>query len=314
MAPITSLSSAPSPRTIARDCAADDPTPRLGPWRLLKLVASSHFARVYQAQPADGGPRTALYAIKVLADQEAENPAAVERFLCEAAVGRNVYHRRLVSVLSAQVQRPPFYLVMPWMEGATLAELLRQAPLPLCSALWVARQVAEGLDALNTAGWMHCDIKPANILISPQGHATLLDLGFAQRVEETITAIHRPLMGTLNHLAPELLTSILRGDIRSDIYSLGATLYESLTLRPPFTANDLADLATQHRTESPMPLRQLSPDVPQPVARLVHRMLAKEPLRRPQNPRELLNEIVPLEINAFGRRSHDIDPSLGSGS
>src|SRR5690349_11949937 len=98
--------------TAARDDVADEGAARLGPWRLLKTVAAGEFATVYQAVPAEGGPRSHSYAIKVLNGEHDLGSPAAERFLREAAVGRSVSHRHLVSVLSAQVHSSPYYLVM----------------------------------------------------------------------------------------------------------------------------------------------------------------------------------------------------------
>jgi serine/threonine-protein kinase len=193
---------------------------------------------------------------------------------------------------------------MPWLEGATLDERLAAGQrFDLPQVLWIARQAAEALDALNQAGWMHGDVKPGNIMISPEGHATLLDLGFARRGDETGSAVDRCVLGTFHYIAPEFLTSTLRADIRSDIYSLGGVLFRILTGRLPFESADLADLASQHKQSLPPNLHRLVPHLPAGVARLVHNMLAKDPLRRPQSPRELIEILARLEIECFSERS-----------
>jgi serine/threonine protein kinase len=110
-------------------------------------------------------------------------------------------------------------------------------------------------------------------------------------------------MGTFEYLAPEWLTSTLRADIRSDLYSLGAVLYRVLTGRFPFAAETLAELATQHLQSIPPDVPALAPHVPGPVARLVRRLLAKDPLRRPQSPGELCEELTRWEILTFGERN-----------
>lgn len=218
-------------------------------------------------------------------------------------MGRQVCHPHLVPVLSAHVSQQPYYLVMPWLEGATLAQRLATgAATPLPVALWLARQVAEALDALDQAGWTHADVKPANILISPQGHATLLDLGFARRVGEEHELPVESIAGTIGYLAPETLISTLRPDIRSDIFSLGATLYEVLSGQRPFAARSLEQLVDEHRREQPRELRSLNPRLPPAVCQLVRQMLAKEPLRRPQTPRELAQRLTALEIETFSER------------
>ena len=112
----------------------------------------------------------------------------------------------------------------------------------------------------------------------------------------------RPLTGTLAYIAPEMVTSALAADPRSDIYSLGVTLYEMLTGRRPWNSDDPGELATLHREAKPPQLNTVRPDVPRTIADLVQEMLAKDALRRPANPRELASRLVKLEIESFSLR------------
>jgi eukaryotic-like serine/threonine-protein kinase len=274
---------------------------RVRQWELGELVAAGGLTRIYRARPA-GSARDlpAPYALKMLRPRWYGDPRAVGLLRREAMIGRSLSHPHVISVLAASVTRPPYYVVMPWLSGSTLkARLFAQQTLPLHVALAVARQVAMGLAALDRAGWMHGDVTPANVSIAPEGHVTLLDLGFARRRDEIGSAVDRCVMGTWTYIAPEMITSALRSDIRSDIYSLGAVLYEMLSGHPPFQAVEPAELARQHRQAVPKPLRDLLPCLPLDVAYLVHRMLAKEPLRRPQSPADVVDQLVRLEIDAF---------------
>ena len=289
--PIAVLPTAPGLRRLLR----------IGQWELGELVAAGGLTRVYRARPAGSPPDLpAPYALKMLRPRWHDDPRAVGLLRREALVGRTLSHPHVVSVLAASVSRPPYYVVMPWLSGTTLkARLAAQQTLPLHLALAVARQVAMALDALHRAGWMHGDVTPANIYISPEGHVTLLDLGFARRRDEIGSAVDRCVMGTWTYIAPEMIISALRADIRSDIYSLGGVLYEMLSGRPPFQATEPADLAQQHRQAVPKPLRDFLPCLPLDVAHLVPRMLAKAPLRRPHTPADLVDQLVRLEIDAF---------------
>ena len=151
-----------------------------------------------------------------------DDPEAIRLLQREAMVGQSVSHPHLVPVLTASVSEPPRLLVMPWLEGASLqARLAAGEQFDVPKALWIARQTAEALDALHAAGWMHGDVTPGNIHVSPTGHVTLIDLSFARRRDEIGSAADRPIMGTCSYIAPEYFTSALRADIRSDIYSLG---------------------------------------------------------------------------------------------
>jgi eukaryotic-like serine/threonine-protein kinase len=276
---------------------------RVKQWELVELAAQGSLARVWRARPA-GSPegRPAAYAVKMLQTRWADDPRAVELFRREAAVGRQVVNPHVISVLDASLAAPPRLLVMPWLQGWTLKKRLeRGSRLELHAALWIARQAAIALEALHQAGWMHGDVKPSNLFLSPRGHVTLLDLGFARREVEMHSAVDRCVMGTCNYLAPELITSALRGGICSDVYSLGVVLYQALSGRLPFAGPDLASLATQHRSTAPPHLGRLVPELPAEVVELVHQMLAKDPLRRPHPPAELINRLTALEIEALDR-------------
>jgi len=147
----------------------------------------------------------------------------------EALVGQSISHPHLVPILAAPVLESPRLVVMPWLEGASLAARLadgQQFGVP--EALWIARQTAEALDALHTAGWIHGDVTPGNIQISPTGHVTLLDETSPAAGDEFGSVVDRADHGHVHYLGTRVLTSALRPDVRSDVYSLGAVLFEVL--------------------------------------------------------------------------------------
>jgi serine/threonine-protein kinase len=278
---------------------------RIGPWQLVRLISESELARVYLARPAEATPEApAAYVVKVLRKEWWRDTHAIEMQRRAAWVGRKVSHPNLLPILSAGVEQPPFYLVSPKLEGRSLAAILeQQRRLPLAITLWIVRQVAEALDALHaTARMIHADVKPANIVVAPDGHATLVDLGFVHTPDESRHWSTRPVYGTLNYMAPEALTSSLATSPQSDVYSLGVTLYEMLAGGLPFVGRDAEQLVRQHREAKPECLRVRRPETPKPVASLVHRMLAKDPLRRPESAAAIAAELVRLEIQCFAER------------
>lgn len=277
---------------------------RMGPWQLVRLLGEGALTRVYLARPLDTPKATPAYAVKALRKEWWDDDVAIETLRREALVGGQVSHPHVAPVLSSQLARPPFYLASPRLPGETLSERLvagRRPSLP--QALWIARQTAEALAAIyNATGMLHCDVKPSNLLISPEGHTTLLDLGFCQTLEQAKAWANRPVMGTPYYLAPEMATSTLGVDRRSDLYSLGVTLYEMLAGVKPFDAEDPAELITLHREAKPRCIRDARPDTPKRVASLIHRLMAKDPMRRPATPEEVAEELVRLEIENFAAR------------
>ncbi|MCA9102652.1 MAG: serine/threonine protein kinase [Planctomycetales bacterium] len=306
MAP--SLVSNVRPATVptSRNAAPAAPTvERLGEWQLLDCLASNELATTYEARHVDApSDAPASYVVKVAVCGAGSDPRPAAVIAREAEVGTTVSHPHLVPVLAAQTHRPPYYVVQPRLQGSTAEALFgATARPPLGVAVWIVRQAAEALEALYRHGWMHADVKPANIFVSREGHATLLDLGFARRLRGGETLVDRRVCGTPGYIAPELFTSRGQADIRSDIYALGVTLYEMITGRRPLVGRGLPQLAVAHLTARPDDLCAVCPHAPESLGRLVAEMLAKEPLRRPHTPGELIERLTRIEITTLADRA-----------
>jgi serine/threonine-protein kinase len=293
-------------QAVASTVRRERPVParRLGDWQIDMLLAEGAFCRVYRARPIRCSTRQpADYVVKMLREHREYDPLAVEMLRREAYLGRRLSHPHLVPVLDAAVRDAPYFVVQPRLEGVSLNALLAEAePLIAPRSLWIARQAAEAMTAMHEAGWLHGDIKPSNILVAPTGHATLLDLGMARRIDKPGHLVDRPLAGTFRYVAPELTCSTWGADQRSDIYSLGVTLYQSLTGHLPFTADTIRQLVRAHREMAVPDPRRVRPQLSRSVSDLLREMLAKQPIRRPQNGRELVSRLVQLEIETFDER------------
>jgi serine/threonine-protein kinase len=273
-------------------------------WELIEQFARSRLFDLYRARPrASRVCPDAPYVLKQLRAPWDQEPEAVAILRREALVGSTVSHPHVVPILAASVKSPPLFVVMPWLAGVTLDGVMAEGAMDLPEFFWICRQIAEALGALHGHGWTHGDIKPSNVFLSPEGHVTLLDLGFARRPGEALSRVDGPLTGTCHYIAPEAITSVLAADIRSDIYSLGVMLFQLLARRLPFEGKDWAEVAKQHLEARPPDLRRLAPHLSGSVVSLVGQMLAKEPLRRPQTPQELVRRLTALEIATFGERS-----------
>lgn len=200
--------------------------PTVGIWRLTELLHQGKWCDLYGAQPADatGSPRSD-YVVKMSRRSIQEDPEAARQVRTEAAAGTSARQPHLITILDGQLDGARPYIVLPRIEAVSLTSLLAAAnsitPQPLPVVLWWVRQCAQGLAALHNAGWVHGDIKPANILVDSRGHVTVIDLGLAQRVGTQNSA---QFSGTPDYSAPERLACQSPWQPSSDIYSLGVVL------------------------------------------------------------------------------------------
>lgn len=277
-------------------------TRTIGPWHLVRQLGEGQLTEVYQARPTSSTrEETADYVVKVLKRSCQDDPLAIQLLQREAFVARQVRHPHLSSILSARTDSAPRFVVMPYIDGVSVADALQEVGRFIVpQALWIVRQTGEALRALHQHGWRHGDVKPANIIVSANGHATLADLGLARPLDASRSS-EDALTGSMAYACPETFNPNVPFSPVSDVYSLGITLYELLTASRPFTDQDPTDLAAAHLTRPAPDPRLTVPQLPPRVSRLLRQMLAKDPLRRPAVP-ELIDWFVDLEVETFSER------------
>jgi predicted Ser/Thr protein kinase len=242
-------------------------------------------------------------AVKILPATFAADPEAVQRFLREARAAARIDHPNVVPVLDAGSADGVHYIVMAYVEGTDLQKVLaRRGRLDVGDALAIAKKVAQALGAAHRLGLVHRDIKPSNILVTRQGRVMVTDFGLAREIGAgaTVTATDE-ILGTPQFLSPEQARGE-RIDGRSDLYSLGATLYAFLAGRPPYGRGSAVSIALKHADpkERPEPLRSIVPDVPAEVEGLVEKLMAKRPEDRFQTADEVVAAVDRIKRGGGG--------------
>ncbi len=250
---------------------------------LLDLIGQGGMGRVYLARDTRLNRRVAL---KILAPERVNNPRAVARFQREARVGAQLQHENLVRIYDFGEANGRYFLVMEFIEGKTIGQLIsEQGPMPPATASRLARQVALGLGHAHSKGLIHRDVNPYNIMVTNDGTAKLADLGLAIDLTEGDRVTREgATVGTFDYVAPEQARHSHSADIRSDIYSLGCTLYHMLTGQVPFPSPSLPEKLFAHQALEPTPLEQLVPGLPEGFAEIVRKMMRKSPDERYATP------------------------------
>jgi serine/threonine-protein kinase len=226
-------------------------------------------------------------AVKILAGHLAGDPSFRDRFVREARLAAQLSHPNVVQIFDAGEDEGHPYIVMECVEGHTLADELRnRRPQDPARVVDIGIQVCAGLEHAHTAGLIHRDIKPANLLLRDDGTVKIADFGIARAAESTRLTQMGSVLGTAAYLSPE---QALGEEVTAatDIYALGCVLYEGLTGRTPYVFETLAELAVKHQQEAIPPVRELCPEVPEPLEAVVMRCLARNPDFRPASAADL---------------------------
>jgi predicted Ser/Thr protein kinase len=278
-------------------------------YRVVRLLGSGGMGAVYQAEHR---LMERPVALKVVKQTLTDNPAMVERFRREVKAAARLAHPNIVTAHDAEQAGDTHFLVMEFVEGTSLAQLVaRQGPLPVSQACDYIRQAARGLEHAHECGMVHRDIKPQNLMLTPRGQVKILDFGLARFASElqpagALTASHA-LMGSPDYIAPEQAVDSRNADIRADVYALGCTLYHLLTGHPPFPEGSLIQKVMAHMEHAPASLTAFRSDLPDGLVQVVERMMAKRPEERYQTPGEVA---AALEQWAVGSGQWAVSPKV----
>ena len=283
----------------------------LGQYRVLEELGRGGMGRVYRAIHERMERQV---AIKVLSPQLMRSTKAQMLFDREVRAISRLSHPNIVTAYDANEANGRHFLVLELVEGPNLSRFLRKnGRLNVDQALEYIKQAGLGLAHAHKRGLVHRDIKPANLLISLEekggkkvpgpikisdfGLARLRDQGSGDSGESSIAAANHSVTGTPDYISPEQARDVHQADIRSDIYSLGCTLYQCLTGKTPFEGSNILEKLVRHASEAPPNPQSICPDIPDRVVQLVSRMMAKLPEQRFQTPDEVCAEIELIQAS-----------------
>jgi serine/threonine-protein kinase len=262
-------------------------------FEITDVIAKSGMASLFKATDRQTGEAVAL---KVPYLQIESDPAGFDRFRREEEIGLQLNHPYILKVIRVEKKSRP-YLVMEYLEGQTLGELLKSVhPLPEPDAVKIASRICEALDYMHKGGVIHRDLKPQNIMLCNDGSIRIMDFGIAKALaSRRLTFVgFTPAMGTPDYMAPEQVRGS-RGDQRTDIYSLGAILYEMATGETPFGGDSAYVIMNARVTGDPMAPRKVNSKLTPVLEEIILHAMEREPKRRYQTAAEMKKELDDYE-------------------
>ncbi|HEY7427953.1 MAG TPA: serine/threonine-protein kinase [Gemmataceae bacterium] len=268
-----------------------DTAKSVGNYDLLEKIAEGGMGAIYRGRHRESGQ---VVAIKIMPSHMAQNPVLLKRFEQEFRAASRLDHANIVRALDYSGNSNVPYLVMEFVEGESLGRKLeREGRLSETDAIRIIAQVAQGLHRAHKQNLIHRDVKPDNILVTPEGIAKLADLGLVKETETdlNLTRTGRGL-GTPHFMAPEQFRNAKNADTRCDVYSLGATLYQMVTGELPFRSNGPLDAWMKKIQNELTPPRQLVPALSERIDWAILRAMSADPEKRPASCREFIEDLT----------------------
>lgn len=265
-----------------------------GRYELLEKIGEGGMAEVYKAKD---NKLNRFVAVKILKKQFADNEDISLKFKREATAIANLSDANIVNVLDVGTQEDIDYIVMEYVSGKTLKELIKYSgKLNYNTAIKIALQIAKALDCAHRNNIIHRDIKSQNIMVTELGEVKVTDFGIAKSTDSQTITNTTSIIGSAHYLSPEQAKGTYI-DFRSDIYSFGIVLYEMVTGRLPFEGDSPVTVALKHLQEEPVPPKNMNSAIPDSLNRLILKSIQKEPIKRYQNAKEIIQDLQKIQEN-----------------
>lgn len=272
---------------------------QIGGYKLRKLLQTGQVSQVFEVVEPSSGRH---FAMKLLLPEAAEDEETRKNLFHEAQVGIKLRHDNIIRIVKVDRSRESPHFIMEFFPSGSLRNrvLRKEVDFMKSNAMKIFRQVSTGLAYMHANGWVHCDVKADNVLVNQVGELRIIDFAISKKIITGKIArffARKPKVaqGTYSFMSPEQI----RGkwlDGRSDIYSLGAMMYELLTFRPPFRGKTMTDLLEKHIKERPESPQVYNKELSDEISALILKMLAKKPEERPQNCHDILINLRKMRV------------------
>ena len=262
---------------------------RVGDYEILQILGAGGMGRVYKVRNVLSDR---VEAMKVLLPDLEGNPGLADRFMREIKVQASLDHPNIAALHTALRIENQLMMLMEYVEGVTLDRLMEAGPIPIDKAADYIAQVLSALAYAHARGVVHRDLKPANMMIMPSGVVKLMDFGIAKMTADRKLTQTGSTVGSLFYMSPEQIKGAVDLDPRSDLYSLGVTLYEVVTGARPFQGDSEYSIMAAHLQQNPPPPIQISPNLPSGLNEIILQALAKDPAKRFQTADAFRNALL----------------------
>ncbi len=263
----------------------------VGPYRMFHLIRAGAVYEIWAVRPMS---ETTAYAMKWLPPGKKHTRQAVNELKHEYNVGKDLDHRGIIKTYDYGAGKDGAYLTMELFKTPNLKQQMNEGVEKLHWRMSeILSEAALALEHMHKQGWVHRDIKPDNYLVSDENHVRLIDFTISRKIPKGVGKLlggKTQVQGTYSYMAPEQIRGQI-GDARTDIYSFGCMVYELMAGKLPFTASSSTELLNKHLKAKPQPLEMIQKNVQPAFAKLVHRMLEKEPANRPESLMEFYREM-----------------------